>query len=104
LVWDLLTTTKFLEIRAVATYSKLQGPYRKPGCRGETTFAAFAIAVIRGEFARKINLPSLLRLGDFAEESRNLVKSGLLNYAIPSAAYDEFIVDTLLKQGQSYFY
>jgi predicted NACHT family NTPase len=89
-------------IQAVETYSKLR-VLGKPGV-GKTTFLQhLAILCNRGEFAAN-QVPIFIALRDFAEESRDNGKYGLLNYIhqtfLAEGIGDPAIVDTLLKTGR----
>jgi predicted NACHT family NTPase len=89
-------------IQAVETYSKLR-VLGKPGV-GKTTFLQhLAILCNRGEFAAN-QVPIFIALRDFAEESRDNGKYGLLNYIhqtfLAEGIGDPAIVETLLKTGR----
>ncbi len=89
-------------MQAVATYSKLR-VLGKPG-GGKTTFLQhLAILCNRGEFAEN-QVPIFIALRDFAEESRDNGKYGLLNYIhqtfLAEGIGDPAIVDTLLTTGR----
>jgi len=89
-------------MQAVETYSKLR-VLGKPGV-GKTTFLQhLAILCNRGEFAAN-QVPIFIALRDFAEESRDNGKYGLLNYIhqtfLAEGIGDPAIVDTLLKTGR----
>ena len=89
-------------MQAVETYSKLR-VLGKPGV-GKTTFLQhLAILCNGGEFAAN-QVPIFIALRDFAEESRDNAKYGLLNYIHQTLFVEEIgdptIVETLLKAGR----
>ncbi|MGQ4650624.1 NACHT C-terminal helical domain 2-containing protein [Lyngbya aestuarii] len=89
-------------MRAVETYSKLR-VLGKPGS-GKTTFLQhLAIECNQGKFAAN-RVPIFITLRDFADESRGVGHSSLLNYIraefLTSGISDPSVIETLLREGR----